>query len=437
MAKKKNRTIEPESSIYDAWLWRIVTASVVAALLVVSVSGVEVFRIPKDIVFRAAGLLLLVVLTFALTSGRAVDRRIPWRAPDVLLAGGILLWSLVATAFSTNFYLSVRSFWTVVLAIPIYLAARRGSAGRPDSALQPLMWVSVANAALYLLQDFGIFNPFNFGAEYSGHSAASAFLGNANDVGSVLLFPALAALALAITSEDRKWLHWFTAALLFVTLIDSRALAAIGAYAVGATAIGVMWSWRKGVAAIVISALAVAVLLVIPPIRARALDEVTSLRAGQWNEFLRGRAPSFMAASRLFRHRPLTGTGPGTFGWQYMPQKLEIQREHPELASSAASLYNFGEVHNDHLEVLSETGLPGYALMLAALVTVASVTWRLRRGSDLPAPAAFARLFALPFALSLAVLTLAQYPLQLASATIVLLYLAAICITWSEADARS
>jgi hypothetical protein len=96
----------------------------------------------------------------------------------------------------------------------------------------------------------------------------------------------------------------------------------------------------------------------------------------------------------------------------------------------------FAQVHNDHLQVLAETGLPGYLLFLGALVLLAAITFRLPSVPDISDPRVrFARLFAFPAALTFAVLTLAQFPLQLTAPTVADLYLAALCFSWTAPSA--
>jgi O-antigen ligase len=93
-------------------------------------------------------------------------------------------------------------------------------------------------------------------------------------------------------------------------------------------------------------------------------------------------------------------------------------------------------VHNDHLEILAESGLPGYVLYLVSLAGLASISFRRRDGPE-SERRRFARLFALPFAAAFATVTLAQFPLQLAATAVTSLFLAAICVAWSEVDEQS
>jgi len=92
---------------------------------------------------------------------------------------------------------------------------------------------------------------------------------------------------------------------------------------------------------------------------------------------------------------------------------------------------NFGETHNDHLQTLAVAGFPGYVLFLAAAALLAWTTIRNRHRKPADEKEAFARLLALPLALAFLTVTLALFPLELASAMSVLLHLCAICRVWS------
>lgn len=67
---------------------------------------------------------------------------------------------------------------------------------------------------------------------------------------------------------------------------------------------------------------------------------------------------------RMFRHRPFTGVGLGSFETAYPPYR------------SFASDFNWDHAHNDYAEALAETGLAGGSLMLVALVLFLGVAFR-------------------------------------------------------------
>ena len=85
---------------------------------------------------------------------------------------------------------------------------------------------------------------------------------------------------------------------------------------------------------------------------------------------------------------------------------------------------NWGEVHNDHLQVAAETGLPGYALFLLAIgIGSGIVAVDDARGRRVIAEATFARAFRWPLATAVFVICLAQFPLELAAPRLMMLTL--------------
>ena len=90
---------------------------------------------------------------------------------------------------------------------------------------------------------------------------------------------------------------------------------------------------------------------------------------------------------------------------------------------------NWGDVHNDHLQVAAETGLPGYACFLIAIAVGAG---RRRRAVAASERAAFAHALRWPLAVVIVVLSLAEFPLELAAPRLGLLTLGALCLTWDE-----
>jgi hypothetical protein len=88
-------------------------------------------------------------------------------------------------------------------------------------------------------------------------------------------------------------------------------------------------------------------------------------------------------------------------------------------------------VHNEHLQILAEEGLPAYVMFLAAIAFVGSRSF-LRHQTDAPDTAIFARSLALPLAAAFFVLTLSSFPLRLAAPTVSILFLSALVVAWSE-----
>jgi O-antigen ligase len=154
---------------------------------------------------------------------------------------------------------------------------------------------------------------------------------------------------------------------------------------------------------------------------------------GQLSEMTSFRLPAYSAALAMFRERPLLGVGPGVFRALYLPYKLRLDAEHPQWIRLGNQ--SFGQVHNDHLQILAETGLPGYLIFLAALALVARLSFARRDETD--ARTRFVTTYAFPGMVALFVLALAHFPLQLTSHIVPAAYLSALCIAWKDLDASA
>ncbi len=73
-------------------------------------------------------------------------------------------------------------------------------------------------------------------------------------------------------------------------------------------------------------------------------------------------------AWRMFREKPLTGWGPGTYMFQYAPFQLSYDR-----TIISTDFGDMGTAHSEYLGPLSESGLPGF-LSITALFVVAFLT---------------------------------------------------------------
>ena len=241
-------------------------------------------------------------------------------------------------------------------------------------------------------------------------------LGNANDVGTYLAAPAVVAVAVAVTSAGkRRWIYAAIALLLAAGIIASATRTAVVAMVAGLVVFGLVHSRRA--ALIVVAALVVFAFVVMSPKTTlgremRDLGHAAATRDLQ--TLFSERLVPFLTAIDMTRDHPLLGVGPGCFKYHYMPYRVGLFGRYPGAWTKGYPM-NWGEVHNDHLQVAAETGLPGYTLFLAAIALCAG-----RRKSALR----------WPLAAVIFVLTLAQFPLELAAPRLVLLTLGAIAPTW-------
>jgi O-antigen ligase len=409
---------------------RPVLVLLAAGLLIIPTlysSGMEAFRLPKELAFRAEAIALMAAAVFWATSARRTWTRRP--RPEFLLAGAIVLWAALTAAFSTNRALSADSFLTVVAAAVIFVAtciAARTT--RSLVAVDVLMAAACANAAVVLLQELDVWSPFT--PAIGGHYGSVGFLGNTNDVGTFLAAPALAALVVAATTTGaRRWIYAAICALLVAGLAASASRAAVGALVVGLMVFAVRQSRRAAIAsAVAIGVLVVMTLIPSTPLGERAPNIGDAASTRDYERLYSERLLPILACVDMARDHPLLGVGPGCFRYRFMAYRVNLRGHYPEEWTRGYP-GNWGAAHNDHLQVAAESGLPGYALFLVAIAITGL------RGRGVPrsrggGTAAFAGALRLPLAALVFVLCLAQFPLELAAPRLILITLAALCITW-------
>jgi O-antigen ligase len=244
------------------------------------------------------------------------------------------------------------------------------------------------------------------------------------------------ALALALSSRRFRFAWAFAATFIVVATYMTHTVAAIGALGV---ALFVMFalrlrSWPKTLAAFLVLVVAAAIPFAsYGPLRERARLMRDAFHRRDFETFSAARTLPFLAAAEMIRDRPIVGVGPGGFAYNFFDYKLRLQERQRQLFEHTTEM-NYGEVHNDHLQVAAETGLPGYALFLTALTLVASATWRRRtvpeETTEDESRTEFVRLLALPLATSMFILALAQFPLELVAPTHVYLWAVASIVAW-------
>ncbi|MEO8215483.1 MAG: O-antigen ligase family protein [Acidobacteriota bacterium] len=439
---------DPGPETHERWLWRVVALLVLAIPLMFSPSGKDLFNLPKDILFRAGMIAIAAILVMAWPSSASLFSRRDWRKPSVAIALGALAWTAVAAVFSSDRGISAVSLATTAALTLFYLLTLRLAVRQELQAIWLLLVPAILNALMVMMQESGL-QPLNVERlSYDPHLSTTGFLGNPNVAGAFLTGPALAAVALAVATRGRRrYVALATAAVLLVGILASRTLTSLLAYGTGMAAMVAVSSWRMALK-LAAPALIAAVIFInlYAPLRYRVRSLIHSARTGEYNLLLTNRLTPFLAAGTMAADHPLLGIGPGTFGHHYFDYKILAEARHPGLVTDiqrSSWSFSFSEVHNDHLEVLAETGLPGYLLFLGALFILAAgslpeLDQRLRvlTGADPPVPSGdsrrlhFARILALPLVASFFVLALAQFPLQLISTATAYLFLAALCRSW-------
>jgi O-antigen ligase len=415
-------------SIGERLLWWIVAGSVVAVPLFYSPSGYDGFRLPKELLLRAAAILIgAAFATIAILDGpRALAAKLPSGRTALLLAA-IGAWSLIAAAVSTNRRLSADALiYTATLAV-FFLGAYAALAGREPAAVLGLALAgAIPNAILAMLQRTSIWNPFHLDPHLSAHLRTSALLGNANDVGSYLMPVALMAVVWAVISRRAVW--WAAAGVAAGGLMASEALSALAAFFAGCLVLVAMLprggrAFRVAVAAVLIVAALAGV--TVGWRRLAAVRRAIAVR--DYPELTSQRIFPFATAWDMFTGRPLTGLGPGTFKYRYLEYRMRFNERNPRWLY--VGIENYAQVHNDHLQVLAEEGIGGYLLFLAALTLVGSRGTRREPDGEAPPRIQFARLAALPLTVAFAVLALGGFPLELGAASQATLFFTAAILS--------
>jgi len=425
------------------WYWLVAVTLLGAGIVFIPIlytgGALETFRLPKEMAFRAEAIALALTGVFAATAPhtrwRDALKTLPRR--EWFLLGAIAVWCIVTTLTSSNRPLSEASLVTVAAALIVYVATRLIAPTLRSPILLVVFAGGFANAVLVTLQELRIWNPFVFPPDVTGHNRSVGLLGNPNDVGTLLAGPAIVALVTAVSVRGwQRVLYGAAAVMLFGGVAMSQTRTAMIAFVAGAIVAALLRPWRQALAVAVL--LAIFVTVAFRPsfgIREHFSGLITAARHRDYPVLFSERVIPFLSAIEMVRANPVTGVGPGCFKYHFMPTRLELEKRYPASWTRGWPM-NFGETHNDHLQVAAETGLPGYALLAGAIALLA-IPARRRRDNVLPRTTeqTVGHAIRTPLAATFFVIALAQFPLQIAAPRLMFLTLAAIAISWDRPDA--
>jgi O-antigen ligase len=428
-------TARPREDPWSLASWIVIAGGAVILPLVVGYGTHEGFRLPKELLFFGISIaaVALIAAGSVLRATDIVQRLAPYRNVLRILAAAAL-WALLTAALSSNRILSLHALGRFAAAAALFLATLALIRGRSFRVLGLMLAPVVMNAAVLLLQVAHVWNPFRFPVEYDERLTYTGLIGNANDMGVYLVVPAVVAMVLAVV-DGRLRLLWIALAAVALAAIGATlTITAMVAVAAAALVLFFRIKPRLGIAVAVLIPIALAAAVATyAPLRERASTFAHAAKARDVETLTSQRFVASITTWEMFRDHPLFGVGPGCFPFQYMPYRLLVDRRHPLVGGSLFRAQpNFGEAHDDHLQLLAETGVPGYAIFLAALVLLASVSFR-RNGAEDDA-ARTAGLLALPLATAIFVSCLTQFPLHLAAPLYEYLFAAAACLAWRRAD---
>ncbi|HET8774918.1 MAG TPA: O-antigen ligase family protein [Thermoanaerobaculia bacterium] len=387
--------------------------------------GADTFRLPKELVFRAEAIVLLALLVLRMKVRDLATAR--WR-PEFALTAAVVAWAVVVTATSTNRALSLDSLITILAGAAIFIATCIAAESRSREAVDILMIGCCVNAAITILQELDLWQPL---PATEGHYGSVGLMGNPNGVGTLLVVPAVAAMVMATTAlGKRRWSYLGVTLLLVSGLIASATRMALIAFVVSVLVLSLTQARRAAIAAGVLVVLVGLAVLAPSTVVGRSIRELRDAAVKRdYQVLFSERLPPFLAAAEMVRDHPLLGVGPGCFRYHYMPYRVALAGKYPAEWTRGFPM-NWDAVHNDHLQVAAEAGLLGYVLFLAALGLL------VRRVPAGTSPrAVFARALRWPLVIAIFLVSLGQFPLELAAPRLMFLTLGALCITWNRIDA--
>jgi O-antigen ligase len=415
-----------QASFAESLIWLALQAVVVAVPLLYS-HGRDVYRLPKLLLLEAAAMILFAVcVAVSLLARPGILQRLAKHRWPLWIAVAAVAWTALTTLTSTQRAISLETLLWVACCAAFFLVSVALTEPRPLGVAAIVLVPALANAVTVILQRLQIWNPFRFDDITELRLRMTGLIGNPNDVAGYLVLPCLAAVVLSILSAGiARALYAIAALLLVAGIAATETITAAFAVASAMVVIILMVSRRRAVRVALAATVVLAIMasLQLPAI-ARLRDKLASVFAGHFEAASSGRIQGLASAWAMFREHPLVGLGPGCFGFWYLPYNVQLSGEHPEYLAGG---WKFGDVHNDYLQLLATTGLPGAGLLIVAL-------WRFAAYSSRAAATPrqrFVRLFAAPAAIAVAILTMGQFALELATQTSTFLYLAAIAAAWS------
>jgi O-antigen ligase len=419
----------------DAIIAFVIVATVVLVPLCVYPFAKDAFRLPKDLLFRAFA---IEILAFALTRF-IIQRPVSWREtlrdPVVALVAACTAWAAFASLMSPGHASAPRELARIAGCAIFFVAAillpRAWTLGAAFAVAVP----GVINAAIAMSQALRIWSPMV--TDGAGRLNVVGLLGNPNDVGVYLMPIAVLCCGVARVSKGKQ-----RAAFIAATVVTAGGIiASLTVTALAASAVAVFVLLARSRRALIIGglaslAIAAVACIVFPGIAERAFDTGAFLKSGAYDRIVSGRTIAMMSAAAMVKDSPLIGKGPGGFGDEYFDYATRLIERFPAMFENSMTRgVNFGEVHNDHLQILAEYGVIGYGLFLASIVVIWRRVRRSRRGTT--DEERCAALIGDAFFVSLLFLMAGQFPLALTSSAMTCLFITALLLRWSSPHARS
>ncbi len=372
----------------------LLSAVLLAALpLVVSPGGLDQFRLPKDVVFGIAAVVIAGIF-FAANGIRGFWR---WRSWETLL--------LLALVYALVHSLVIRpeiSGWSVVWITAAALLLFALSRGVPLSS-HPALWLvlgaaSALNAFFAVLQYYGRFPLFARagGDILQDRRTAAGLIGDVNS-GAFLFGLSALMMLYPLVARKKAGLRVF-AGLIFVLnlvgLVVTQTMAAILAFGLAFAlwvAFHAWWLVRthrnfKKAVLLALGVLVVSTGVIVALFISRGME---SRVGAAWSELLKGnlsaatsgRYPVYQITWRMIKDKPVFGRGLSSFGTDFFHYRTETDMSRLPMIDQPGA---FRETHNDYLQIWEELGIVGLFLFVALLVLPCVEAWRKAKKSPDP-----------------------------------------------------
>ena len=286
----------------------------------------------------------------------------------LLLAAGAI--ALAAAIVSPHRDLALDTSRTALLsALLLPLGASRVLEKRKTLLLTAFLAIAAANAVVSVLQARKIYQPFALVSQGT-RDATGAFVGNPGSLALALTLAAVAAIGLALFSARAlPRIVGAAAAVVFVGgLLVNRNLTSWSALVAGTAILLLARFGRRAAAPIALLVLlAGAGVLTYRPMRQRAREAVSAIRAKDWDRLVTYRLGAWAAAIEMTKERAWIGFGPGTYGAELVPHRLRAEIEARKRLANPLVTSSYAEAHCDYLQFFAEAGIPAGLLLLAAV----------------------------------------------------------------------
>lgn len=407
----------------------VVAAGLLASGLLVDTGAESAFDAPKRLAaLVAAG--LAAALVAALVEPDRV--RAAWQsAPrglklSVACFGLALLGTIVSALLAPRRVEALASSrGALILALVAPLAALLFDARGVRRMLGCFVTVAAINSFVSLLQRAGDWRPFDI-ERIAGRTEAVGLLGNEGFLALVAALGAIAAAALWLDARGggTRTLLASAAVLNAVAVFANASLTSMLTFGAGAIVLAIPRVSRRRLAIGAVAALAFAAIAfaALPQLRARAGQTRALIAAGQLDALTSYRVGAWAAAGEMIASRPLAGFGPGSYGSEFVPHRIEAEKRWGRRFANPYLLGgSYEEAHCDYLQAAAETGLVATMLLLLSAGFAAWALLRAVRDSGRAQRAEVWMIAALAVALAIAALT--WYPMQRPVTTLLALVL--------------